>query len=152
MKVSSKTANWTLIIQFTDQRNPIARHSYDNTRPAKRNPQTARTRLVDVFLKSGKYNWVWAFMRNNRTGAIECYYHNSTGAKELSKSAYALKTNSTNYNLYIIPKTHSQKPTTIKDCILQEVPQYFSADVAKIQLYRGKQLKYIYDGEFKEVA
>jgi hypothetical protein len=132
MKVSSKTANWTLIIQFTDQRNPIARHSYDNTRPAKRNPQTARTRLVDVFLKSGKYN--------------------STGAKELSKSAYALKTNSTNYNLYIIPKTHSQKPTTIKDCILQEVPQYFSADVAKIQLYRGKQLKYIYDGEFKEVA
>lgn len=148
--LSSKTSMYTLLIQFEGESKPHSRHSMDNSAKAKRAATKGKQQLLDNYIGNPKYKWAWACLRNNHTSEIEEYYHSSKGNQPITKDKYIAAKNNNQYNLYIIHKTHSKKPETIKDCRMDEVPQYYASDVSKIHLYRGRTLKWIYNGQWQK--
>lgn len=95
-------------------------------------------------LEKNKGAWEYAFMCKD--GQILHYYWHSSHLERLDNKKYIKQLNATRVNLYIVytyaykERTGNKKGDTIFDSSIEEMPNYYNADVSKVMAYLDNKL------------
>lgn len=109
---------------------------------------------IERYLDTKEGLWKYCLLKCESTGTILSYYHPSNGSNALDQETYKKLNQKNSYSLYIIPtaaqkrKTGSQKGITKRVYHLDEVEQYYTKDVSRIDIYqKGKKIN-SFNGKF----
>lgn len=139
-----------LLLKLPNMR-PLKRYSMDHKTP--QHPQLGIERLQRVFLKGKVFEW--AVLYDNQSNQVQAYYHPKTQDQPLDKSSFYKALQKPKIKLYIIYtpayklKTGRTKGLSMPIESLEEVPQYWTPEVAKIMIYQdGKHTHNFIKGQF----
>lgn len=136
-----KNALSYLLLKQIGNPTPQKRYSFDSKTP--HDPRIGIAKLERAYLKEG--NFEWAVLYNNQTGEKIAHYHPTHRDEPINLQVYNKLLGKSKIKLYIIYtnayklRTGNTKGLTMPIENLEEVEQYWNADVKSIMIYQNNQ-------------